>query len=88
MYHIVKKLTSVKNPQANGILEHMHETIGNMLHTSELDRADSVTPEDVEDFIGNLAGALCSTHHTALDSSPGSAIFKRDMMFNILYIAD
>ena len=50
--------------------------------------ADSVTPEDVEDFLDNAAWALCSTHHTVLNSSPGSAIFGRDMMFNIPYVAD
>ena len=59
-----------------------------MLRTSELDKASSVTPEDVEDFLDNAAWALCSTHHTVLNLSPGSAIFGQDMMFNIPYIAD
>ena len=59
-----------------------------MLCTSELDMADSVNPEDVEDFLNNAVWALCSTHHTVLNSSPESAIFGRDMMFNIPYVAD
>ena len=59
-----------------------------MLRTSELDMARSVTPEDVEDFLDNDAWALRSTHHTVLNTSPGSAIFGRDMMFNIPYITD
>ena len=87
-YGLTKKPTSIKNPQVNRILEHTHQTLGNMLRTPELDMADSVKPQDVEDFLDNAAWALCSTHHTVLGSSPGAAIFGRDMMFNILYIAD
>ena len=87
-YGVEKKPTTIKNPQANGILERAHQTFGNMLRTSELDMADSVTPESVEDFIDNTAWALRSTHHTVLNASPGAAIFRRDMMFNIPFIAD
>ena len=58
-YGVEKNPTSVKNPQANGILERMHQTFGNMLCTSELDMANSVFPEDVEDFLDNTACALC-----------------------------
>ena len=87
-YGVTKKPTTVKNPQANGILERTHQTFGNMLRTSELDMADSVKPEHVEEFIDNAAWALRSTHHTVLKSSPGAAIFGQDMMFNIPYVAN
>ncbi len=33
----------VKNPQANGILERVHQVLGQMLCTAELDMANSVT---------------------------------------------
>ena len=46
MYGLVKKPTSIKNQQVNGILERTHQTFENMLRTSELDMADSVAPED------------------------------------------
>ncbi len=36
-YGIKRKPTSVKNPQANVILERIHGVLGNMLRTSELD---------------------------------------------------
>jgi hypothetical protein len=42
-YGITCKQTTVENPQANGILEHVHQVLGQMLHTAELDMADSVT---------------------------------------------
>ena len=59
-----------------------------MIRTAELDIADSVEPGHVEDFLDNAALAIRSTHHTVLKSSPGAAIFGRDMIFNIPIIAD
>ncbi len=50
--------------------------------------ADSVTPDDVDIFLDNAAGAICSTYHTVLEASPGAAIFGRDMLFDILFVAD
>jgi hypothetical protein len=59
-----------------------------MLCTAELDVADSVTPDDVKDFLDNAAWAIRSTHHTVLKASPGAAIFKHDMLFDIPFVAD
>jgi hypothetical protein len=59
-----------------------------MLHTAELDMANSVTPNDVDVFLDNAAWAICSTYHTVLKASPGAAIFGRDMLFDILFVAD
>jgi hypothetical protein len=78
----------VKNPQANGILEHVHQVLGQMLRTAELDMADSVTPNDVNVFLDNAAWAIHSTFHTVLKASPGAAIFGCDMLFNISFVAD
>ena len=41
----------VKNPQANGILERVHQVLGQMLLTVELDMAYSVTPNDIDVFL-------------------------------------
>ncbi len=77
-----------KNPWANGILERVHQVVGQMLCTAELDMADSVTPDDVNVFLDNTAWAICSTYHTVLKASPGAAIFGRDMIFDIPFVAD
>ncbi len=58
------------------------------MHTSELDMADSVEPADIDTFIGNAAWAICSTYHTVLKASLGAAIFGRDMLFDIPFVAD
>jgi hypothetical protein len=74
-YGIKRKPTSVKNPQANAILEHIHAVFENMLHTSELDMAKMVKLSDINVFLSDAAWAVCSTYHTVLKASPGAAIF-------------
>ncbi len=85
---IKRKPTSVKNPQANAILERVHQVIMTMLCTAEIDMATSEAPSDITTFLTNAAWAIRSTYHTVLKASPGAAIFGRDMLFNIPYIAD
>jgi hypothetical protein len=50
--------------------------------------AETITPDDVNVFLENAAWAIHSTYHTVLKTSPGVAIFGRDMLFNIPFIAD
>jgi hypothetical protein len=87
-YGMKRKPTTVNNPQANGILEHMHQVLGQMLRTAEIDMANSVTPDDVDVFLNNAAWAICCTYHTVLKTSPGAAIFGQNMLFDILFVAD
>jgi hypothetical protein len=56
--------------------------------TAELDMAETVTPNDFDVFLDNAAWAIRSTYHTVLKASPGVAIFGREMLFNIPFIAD
>jgi hypothetical protein len=87
-YGIRRKPTTVKNPQANAILECLHPVLAQMVCTAELNMAETVTPDDVDVFLDNAAWAICSTYHTVLKASPGMAIFGRDMLFDIPFIAD
>jgi hypothetical protein len=87
-YGIERKPTTVRNPQANAILERLHGVLTDMMRTSEMDMADDVTSEDIDTFLVNAAWAVRSTYHTVLRSTPGAAIFGRDMLFDIPYLAD
>jgi hypothetical protein len=58
------------------------------IKSSEIDMAKSVEPADIDTFIDNAAWAIHSTYHTVLKVSPGAAIFGRDMLFNVPFIAD
>ncbi len=86
--HFQRKPTSVKNPQANAILKHIRAVLGNMLHTFKLNMAETVKASDIDVFLSDAAWAIRSTCHTVLKASPGAAIFGRDMLFDISFIAD
>jgi hypothetical protein len=64
LYGIKRKPTMIRNPQVNVICEHVHQVLGNMMRTSQLDMADSVHPADIDTFIDNAAWAICSRHTT------------------------
>ncbi len=69
-------------------MERVHQVLGQMLRTAELDMADSVTSDDVDVFLDNAAWAIRSKYHTVLKASPVAAIFGRDMLFDIPFVAD
>jgi hypothetical protein len=50
--------------------------------------AELVKASDIDVFLSDAAWAICSTHHIVLKASPGAAIFGRDMLFDIPFIAD
>ena len=54
-YGIKRKPTSVKNPQVNAILEWVHQVLGTMLHTAEIDMANSVAPSVTDTFMIDAA---------------------------------
>jgi hypothetical protein len=47
-----------------------------------------VKASDIDVFLSDAAWAIRSTYHTVLEASPGAAIFGRDMLFDIPFIAD
>ena len=49
---------------------------------------DTCTPDMIDNFIANIGWAIRSTHYTLLGSTPGAAIFNRDMLLDLPYIAD
>ena len=57
-----------------------------MLHTTELDMANTVVPSDIDVFLTDAAWAICSTYQTVLKASPGAAIFGWDMLFDIFFL--
>ena len=58
-----------------------------MLHTADIDTDDMVSESDIADFLTNATWAIRSTYHIVLNL-PGAAIFGRDMLFDIPFLAD
>ena len=58
------------------IVGRIHAVVMNMLHTAEIDMADSVKPSDIDVFLSDAAWAIHSTYHAVLKASLGAAIFE------------
>jgi hypothetical protein len=84
-YGIKSKPTTIKNPQANAILELLHQVLAQMLCTAELNMAKTVTLDDVNVFLDNVAWTICSIYHTVLKAFPGTGIFGRDKLVDIVH---
>ena len=88
VYQIKVKPTTVKNPQANSILERIHQVLGNMIRTFELEERDINEDDPWTGILNAVAWAVRSTYHTTLRATPGQLVFGRDMVFNIAHEAN
>jgi len=87
-YGIKGKPITVRNPQANAIVERVHQVIGNIIRTFELENNYLDEDDPWKGILSATAFAIRSTFHTSLQSTPGQLVFGRDMIFNIQYIAN
>ena len=88
-YSIKTKPTAVRNPQANSIVERVHQTISNMIRTFEV--YDNDTLDDEEPWTGILTAVMAavrSTYSLTTQATPSQLVFRRDALFNIPYVAD
>ena len=87
-YGIKGKPITVRNPQANAIVKWIHQVIGNIIRTFELE--SNYLDDDVS-WAGILATtvfAVRSTYHTTLKKPPGHLVFRHDMIFNIQHVTN
>jgi hypothetical protein len=87
-YGIKVKPITVRNPQANAIVERVHQVIGNIIRTFELESSYLDEDDPFKGILSATAFAVRSTFHTSLQSTPGQLVFGRGMIFNIQHIAN
>ena len=87
-YHIKAKPITVRNPQANAIIERVHGVIGDMIRTFDTSTINESDQNPFEGFVSAICWAIRSTYHTTLKATPGQLVFGRDMIFNIRHEAD
>ena len=77
--------TTARNPSANGVVERMHLTIGNLLRVLLKDHSCQTQQEARELLKRALNAALHAMQSNvseATNNSPGSIVFGRDMLHN------
>ena len=90
-FGLKEKPTTEYNPQANAILERMHQVVGNCIRTFEVTKEDILNKGAAayEPIITATAYAIRSTYHTTLQATPpGQLVFGRDMILPIQFKAD
>ena len=80
---IKEKPSTTYNPQSNGIIECVHQVLGNALRTFELEEKELDTNDPWGSFLSAAAWAIRSIVHTTLDATPGQLVFGRDMLLPI-----
>jgi hypothetical protein len=85
---VKKKPITTRNPQANAIVERVHQTIGNIIRTFELHENYLDEDDPWKGILAATAFAIRATYHTTLQKSPGQLVFGRDMIFNIQHTAN
>jgi len=85
-YGVKTKPITARNPQANSIIERIHQTIGNIIRTFDIDEVDDDDP-----WSGILAAtmfAVRATYHTTTQATPMQLVFQRDAILNIPFHAN
>jgi hypothetical protein len=75
-YGVKRRPTTVKNPQANYV-ERIHQTLGNMIRTYELNEHDFDYDDPWTGILSNCAWAIRSTVHTVMEATPAQGEMER-----------
>src|SRR6476660_6676409 len=87
-YGVKAKPITVRNPQANAIVERIHQVIGNIIRTFDLENNYLDDNNPWRGILAATAFAVRSTYHTTLKKTPGQLVFGCDMIFNIQHVAN
>jgi hypothetical protein len=88
-YGIKRKVISMQNQQVNVIVEHVHQTLGNLIRSFQLQDKPYYDPDDPwGGILAAVAFALRSTCHMTLQVTSAQLIFGRDMVLNVQCLTD
>ena len=87
-YGIKPKPSTTYNPQSNGIIERVHQVLGNALRTFELEERELDPRDPFSSFLAAASYAIRSMYHTTLQATPAQLIYGRDMILPIQFKTD
>ena len=82
------KPTTSHNPQANAIMERIHQVLNNMIRTYELEETELDENNPFDEILSSVVYAIRCTYHTVLQATPAQLVFGRDMILPIVMRAD
>lgn len=88
-YDIERHGITKRNPQANAIIERVHQTLGNMIRTFEMYNNEAIDEEDPwTGILSAMMFAMHATYHTMLQDTPMQLVFGRDAIINTTFEAN
>jgi hypothetical protein len=75
--------TTSYNPQGNSVIDRIHQVMGNMLRTFELEDREMDPDDPWTEFQHACDFSIRSAFHTTLHAPPGQLVFGRDMIHDI-----
>ena len=69
-YGVKKKTIMTRNPQANAIIERVHRTVGNIIHTFKLQKMEVDEDDPWTGILSATMFAIRATVHTTLQYTP------------------
>jgi hypothetical protein len=88
-YGIDRKGITVKNPQANAIIERNHQTIANIIHTFEIQNNDDLDKDDPwSEMLSATMFAIRATFQTTFQATPAQLLFGREAIMNTKFEAN
>ena len=85
-YGMTKRTITTRNPQANAILERVHQTTGIIIRTCSFEDLEEDDPQSGS--LSAAAFAIRTTVGTTTEKSPMQLVFGRDAILNIKHTAD
>ena len=87
-YGLTRKLITTRNPQANSMIERVHQVLHNMVRTIGLRDARDLGSYGWRGILSAVRQAMRSTVHTTTRATPTQLVFNRDALLNISFEAD
>ncbi len=89
-YGITCRGATTRNPQANSVLERIHQILGKIIRTFEFHDSDLTDCHGSlwDGILSAAMFALRATYHTTLQATPCQLVFGRDAMLNVEFEAN
>ena len=88
-FGIQRKLITTQNPQANAIIERIHQVVGDMIRTRDIRGKNDLDPHfGWTGVLSAVRHAVRSLVHTTTRATPTQLVFGRDALLNVSFVAD
>jgi hypothetical protein len=88
-YGIKRKVISTRNPQANAMVERIHQVVGGMLDAQEIkDARDLDATYQWQGILAAIRRAVNASLHSTNKATPSQLVFGRDAILNVSFEAN